>query len=169
MERDILVIGIAGGTGSGKTTLMKNLIARFGDVVTVLSHDNYYRRHDDLTYEERSQLNYDEPAAMETELMVQHLQQLRAGQALAVGQLAKNGLGVETALEVQVFFKIHSKKSSNPKPAPIFCSFSMACRSICRTRSLETSSTAAISDRLRQTPSSMPKWSRRTVRWRSVS
>ena len=81
MEK-ILVIGIAGGTGSGKTTLMKNLIARFGDVVTVLSHDKYYRRHDDLTYEERSHLNYDEPAAMETELMVQHLEALRHWQAI---------------------------------------------------------------------------------------
>ena len=81
MEK-ILVIGIAGGTGSGKTTLMKNLIARFGDVVTVLSHDNYYRRHDELTYEERCQLNYDEPAAMETELMVQHLEALRNWQAV---------------------------------------------------------------------------------------
>ena len=79
---DILVIGIAGGTGSGKTTLMKNLIARFGDVVTVLSHDNYYRRHDELTYEERSQLNYDEPAAMETELMVRHLDALRHWQEI---------------------------------------------------------------------------------------
>ena len=81
MEK-ILVIGIAGGTGSGKTTLMKNLITRFGDVVTVLSHDNYYRRHDELTYEERCQLNYDEPAAMETELMVQHLDALRHGQEI---------------------------------------------------------------------------------------
>ena len=81
MEK-ILVIGIAGGTGSGKTTLMKNLIARFGEVVTVLSHDNYYRRHDELTYEERSQLNYDEPAAMETELMVQHLDALRHWQEI---------------------------------------------------------------------------------------
>ena len=81
MEK-ILVIGIAGGTGSGKTTLMKNLIARFGDVVTILSHDNYYRRHDELTYEERCQLNYDEPAAMETELMVQHLDALRHGQEI---------------------------------------------------------------------------------------
>ena len=81
MEK-ILVIGIAGGTGSGKTTLMKNLIARFGDVVTVLSHDNYYRRHDELTYEERCHLNYDEPAAMETELMVQHLEALRNWQAI---------------------------------------------------------------------------------------
>jgi uridine kinase len=81
MEK-ILVIGIAGGTGSGKTTLMKNLIARFGDVVTVLSHDNYYRRHDELTYEERSALNYDEPAAMETELMVRHLDALRHWQEI---------------------------------------------------------------------------------------
>lgn len=79
MENDILVIGIAGGTGSGKTTLMKNLIARFGDVVTVLSHDNYYRRHDELTYEQRCQLNYDEPDALETELMARHLEQLRQG------------------------------------------------------------------------------------------
>ena len=81
MEK-VLVIGIAGGTGSGKTTLMKNLIARLGDVVTVLSHDNYYRRHDELTYEERSALNYDEPAAMETELMVRHLDALRHGQEI---------------------------------------------------------------------------------------
>ena len=81
MEK-ILVIGIAGGTGSGNTTLMKNLIARFGDVVTVLSHDNYYRRHDELTYEERSALNYDEPAAMETELMVRHLDALRHWQEI---------------------------------------------------------------------------------------
>ena len=82
MENNILVIGIAGGTGSGKTTLMKNLIGQFGDVVTVLSHDNYYRRHDDLTYEERCRLNYDEPAALETDLMARHLDQLRRGQAI---------------------------------------------------------------------------------------
>ena len=82
MENNILVIGIAGGTGSGKTTLMKNLIGQFGDVVTVLSHDNYYRRHDDLTYEERCRLNYDEPAALETDLMARHLDALRRGEAI---------------------------------------------------------------------------------------
>ena len=82
MDNNILVIGIAGGTGSGKTTLMKNLINRFGDVVTVLSHDNYYRRHDDLTYEERCLINYDEPAALETDLMAHHLDLLRQGQAI---------------------------------------------------------------------------------------
>jgi len=79
---DILVIGIAGGTGSGKTTLMNNLIERFGDVVTVVSHDNYYRRLDELTYEERCLVNYDEPAAFETELMVSHLEALRRGESI---------------------------------------------------------------------------------------
>ena len=79
MENNILVIGIAGGTASGKTTLMKNLINEFGGQVTVLSHDNYYKRHDDMPYEERCKLNYDEPAAFDTSLMVYHLDQLRHG------------------------------------------------------------------------------------------
>ncbi len=79
---DILVIGIAGGTGSGKTTLMKNLIEKFGEVITVLSHDNYYKRHDELTYEERCQLNYDEPAALDTSLMVYQLDQLIHGKSI---------------------------------------------------------------------------------------
>ena len=82
MEDKILVIGIAGGTGSGKTTLMKNLIQRFGDVVTVLSHDNYYKRHDELPYEKRCELNYDEPDALETDLMARHLAQLVQGQTI---------------------------------------------------------------------------------------
>ena len=77
--KDILVIGIAGGTGSGKTTLMNNLIAEFSDVITVISHDNYYKRHDELPYEERCKLNYDEPAALETDLMARHLDILRNG------------------------------------------------------------------------------------------
>ncbi len=79
MENGILVIGIAGGTASGKTTLMKNLINDFGGEVTVLSHDNYYKRHDDMLYEERCKLNYDEPSAFDTSLMVYHLEQLRRG------------------------------------------------------------------------------------------
>ena len=80
--KDILVIGIAGGTGSGKTTLMNNLIEKFSENVTLLSHDNYYKRHDDLTYEERCKLNYDEPAALETDLMARHLDRLRHGEAI---------------------------------------------------------------------------------------
>lgn len=79
---EILVIGIAGGSGSGKTTLMKNLVEKFGDHVTVVSHDNYYKRHDELTYEQRCLINYDEPAAFETDLMAKHLDLLKQGQAI---------------------------------------------------------------------------------------
>ena len=79
---EILVIGIAGGTGSGKTTLMKNIIQRFGGAVTVLSHDNYYRRHDELPLDQREKLNYDEPDALETDLMARHLEQLRRGEPI---------------------------------------------------------------------------------------
>ena len=81
MEK-ILVIGIAGGSGSGKTTLLNNIIATFGPAITVLSHDNYYKRHDELTYEERCKVNYDEPAALETDLMVRQLEQLRRGEEI---------------------------------------------------------------------------------------
>jgi len=77
-----LVIGIAGGSGSGKTTLLKNIIQTFGPVITVISHDNYYKRHDEMTYEERCKLNYDEPAALETDLMVRQLEQLRRGEEI---------------------------------------------------------------------------------------
>ena len=79
---DVLVIGIAGGSGSGKTTLMKNLMTKFGDVATVISHDNYYKRHDELNYDERCKLNYDEPAAFDTDLLVRQLDLLRNGQAI---------------------------------------------------------------------------------------
>lgn len=78
----ILVIGIAGGTGSGKTTLVKRLADHFGGKVTMLSHDNYYKCRDDLPFEERCKLNYDEPDAMDTSLMIYHLEQLRRGIAI---------------------------------------------------------------------------------------
>ena len=77
-----LVIGIAGGSGSGKTTLLKNIVETFGPSITVISHDNYYKRHEEMTYEERCQLNYDEPAALETDLMVRQLEALRRGEAI---------------------------------------------------------------------------------------
>ena len=82
MDNNILVLGIAGGTGSGKTTLMKNIIDKFGNAVTVLSHDNYYKRRDELTYEQRCLINYDEPDALETDLMAAHLDRLRRGEAI---------------------------------------------------------------------------------------
>ena len=79
---DVIVIGVAGGTGSGKTTLVKALVNRFGDNITVLSHDNYYKRHDELPHEERCKLHYDEPAALETDLMARHLEALRRGESI---------------------------------------------------------------------------------------
>lgn len=79
---NIIVIGIAGGSGSGKTTLMKNLINRFQNDVSVLSHDNYYRPFSEFTSEERRKINYDHPDAFETEMMVDHLRQLKEGKAI---------------------------------------------------------------------------------------
>ena len=79
---DVIVIGIAGGTGSGKTTLVKALINRFGDDISVLSHDNYYKRHDDLTYEERTKLNYDHPDSFDTDIPIEDIKQLRAGHSI---------------------------------------------------------------------------------------
>ena len=78
-----IVIGVAGGTGSGKTTLTRRLKERFGDEMTVISHDNYYKAHDDMTYEERSRLNYDHPDAFDTDLLVEHIKALRAGETVA--------------------------------------------------------------------------------------
>ena len=82
MTNNILIIGIAGGTGSGKSTLVKKLAEQFGGSVTMLSHDNYYKCRDEMPFEERCKLNYDEPAAMDTGLMVYHLQQLRRGESI---------------------------------------------------------------------------------------
>ena len=80
---DTILIGIAGGSGSGKTTLANSLVNYFGeDEVSILRHDNYYKRHDEMSYEERSHLNYDHPDAFETDLLVEHLKKLRAGEAI---------------------------------------------------------------------------------------
>jgi len=79
---DVLMIGIAGGTGSGKTTLARRLAELFGGSVSLLTYDNYYKRHDDLTYEERCQLNYDHPAAFDVLLLEQHLKALKAGESI---------------------------------------------------------------------------------------
>lgn len=77
-----LIIGIAGGTGSGKTTLTHSLKDRFQDQVQVIYHDNYYKRNDHLTYQERTQLNYDAPQAFDSDLLLEHLKLLLAGQSV---------------------------------------------------------------------------------------
>ena len=76
---DYLVIGIAEGSGSGKTTLTNQIAAQFLEQVTVIKHDNYYKAHDDMDYDERSRLNYDHPNAFDTELMIEHLKALKQG------------------------------------------------------------------------------------------
>ena len=79
---DYLVIGIAGGSGSGKTTLTNQIAAQFMEQVTIIKHDNYYKAHDDMDYEERSRLNYDHPNAFDTELMIEHLKALTRGESI---------------------------------------------------------------------------------------
>lgn len=76
------MIGIAGGTGSGKSTFTNKIKARFGDDVTVIYHDNYYKRRDEMTYEERTKVNYDHPSSLETDLLIEHLKLLKMGQSV---------------------------------------------------------------------------------------
>lgn len=104
---DTILIGIAGGTGSGKTTLANKLIESFGqEEVSVLRHDNYYKRHDNMDYEERAKLNYDHPDAFDTELLCQHIRDLKAGKSV----------------EIPVYdYKIHNRTDETIRvnPAPV--------------------------------------------------
>ena len=76
------IIGIAGGSGSGKSTFAKRLREAFPDQVSLISCDNYYLPHDDLSLEERANLNYDAPYALEFDLMVRHLEALKQGRTV---------------------------------------------------------------------------------------
>ena len=78
----MLVIGIAGGSGSGKSTITKYLSDKFGDDVTVIRHDDYYKEQHSMPFEERIKQNYDFPDAYDTELMAAHLRALRSGEAI---------------------------------------------------------------------------------------
>ena len=77
-----MVIGIAGGTGSGKTTITKKLMQHFGGDVSVIYHDNYYKAHHNMSYEERSKLNYDHPDSFDTDLLIQAVKDLKAGRSV---------------------------------------------------------------------------------------
>ena len=75
----VTIIGVAGGTGSGKSTLVKRLQEAFkDDDVATLCHDYYYKAHPELTYEERTKLNYDHPAAFDTDMLVEHIRALKS-------------------------------------------------------------------------------------------
>ena len=76
------IIGIAGGTGSGKSTFTNRLKDYFGDRVTVIYHDDYYKAHDEIPFEERQYINYDHPDSLETDLLVAHLEALREGRSI---------------------------------------------------------------------------------------
>lgn len=81
-QNDIIVIGIAGGTGSGKTTITRKIVEHFGADVTVIYHDNYYKAHHEMSYEDRTRLNYDHPDAFDNDLIVRDLQALRNGETI---------------------------------------------------------------------------------------
>lgn len=72
----VIVIGIAGGTGSGKSTMIKKIKEEFSDSITILSHDFYYKEHSDISFEDRKLLNYDHPDAFDTDLMISHIREL---------------------------------------------------------------------------------------------
>lgn len=78
----VTVIGIAGGTGSGKTTLAKNIAKHFGNEISMLRHDDYYKRHDDIPLADRAKLNYDHPDAFDKELLHKHIDMLKSGQSV---------------------------------------------------------------------------------------
>lgn len=77
-----ILIGIAGGTGSGKSTFTNRIRDAFGDRVSILYHDNYYKAHDEMPFEERKKLNYDHPDAFDTELLIEHIKALKSGQSI---------------------------------------------------------------------------------------
>ncbi len=78
----VMVIGIAGGTGSGKTTITRRLMQRFGKDVCMISYDNYYKARHNTPFEERAKINYDHPDAFDTELFLRDLRTLKAGKPI---------------------------------------------------------------------------------------
>ena len=79
---DVIVIGIAGGTGSGKSTMINKLKKEFRDEIAIISHDFYYKQHTEIPFEERKKLNYDHPDAFDTDLMIEHILQLKQWKAI---------------------------------------------------------------------------------------
>lgn len=101
-----MLIGIAGGTGSGKSTFADRLLALFLNEITVISYDNYYKPQDHLSFEERIKTNYDCPDALDTDLLVKHLRALQKGEAIDVPNYD---------------FKLHTRKAelTRLEPSPI--------------------------------------------------
>ena len=77
-----IIIGIAGGTGSGKTTMIKKIKNEFNEEISILSHDFYYKENSHLSFEERVELNYDHPNSFDTDLMIAHIKELKKGNTI---------------------------------------------------------------------------------------
>ena len=101
-----MLIGIAGGTGSGKSTFASRLLALFPNEITVISYDNYYKPQDHLEFEERIKTNYDCPDALDTDLLVKHLRSLQQGESVDIPNYD---------------FKLHTRKTETTRlvPSPI--------------------------------------------------
>lgn len=82
MTDHVIVIGIAGGTGCGKSTMIKRIKEEFSEKITIISHDFYYKQHNDIPFEERKLLNYDHPNAFDTDLMIEHIRRLAMGESI---------------------------------------------------------------------------------------
>lgn len=80
--RKICVLGVAGGSASGKTTIINKIKDHFGDDIAVISHDNYYKAHNDMPFEERCKLNYDHPDSFESERMAEDVRRLIKGHSI---------------------------------------------------------------------------------------
>lgn len=82
MKKDICIVGIAGGSASGKTTIVNNIKELFKNDIELISHDNYYLSNDDKTMEERVKLNYDHPSSFDTDKMIEDVKKLKAGEVI---------------------------------------------------------------------------------------
>lgn len=82
--KKICIVGIAGGSASGKTTIVNRIREQFGDDIVVISHDSYYKAHNDLSYDERSRLNYDHPSSFDTELLIRDVMKLKNGEEVDI-------------------------------------------------------------------------------------
>ncbi|WKK64890.1 uridine kinase [Lutimonas zeaxanthinifaciens] len=79
----MLILGIAGGTGSGKTTVVRQILNELPEAeVTVISQDSYYNRNDHLSYQERAKINFDHPSAIDFDLLVEHVEELKKGNSV---------------------------------------------------------------------------------------
>lgn len=82
MKDNVIVIGIAGGTGCGKSTMINKIKEEFSEKITIISHDFYYKQHNDISFEDRKLLNYDHPNAFDTDLMIEHIKKLAQGECI---------------------------------------------------------------------------------------